>query len=77
MKAQNLVIFSQLSEGVDDDTWNYHLHKNEYSKWFGTYVKDNTLAEIARKVENDKSLKSKETRKKIQQAIEERYSAPV
>jgi len=77
LKAQNLVIFSQLSEGVDDETWNFHLHKNEYSKWFGTYVKDDTLAEIARKVENDKSLKSKESRKKIQQAIEERYSAPV
>ncbi len=77
LKAQNLVIFSQIAQGVDDATWNYHLHNNEYSKWFGSYVKDDTLAEIARSVENDKSLKAKESRKKILAAIEERYSAPV
>lgn len=77
LKAQNLVIFSQLAEGVDDDTWTYHLRRNEYSKWFGTYVKDDTLAEIAREVEDAKGLDSKESRKRIQKAIEERYSAPV
>ncbi|MDX2108133.1 MAG: HAD hydrolase family protein [Candidatus Melainabacteria bacterium] len=77
LKAQNLVIFSQLAEGVDDDTWTYHLRRNEYSKWFGTYVKDDTLAEIAREVEDAKGLDPKESRKRIQKAIEERYSAPV
>lgn len=77
LKAQNLVIFSQMAEGVDDDTWTYHLRRNEYSKWFGTYVKDDTLAEIAREVEDAKGLDPKESRKRIQKAIEERYSAPV
>lgn len=77
LKAQNLVIFTQLLEGVDDDTWNFHLHKNEYSKWFASYVKDDKLAKIARDVENDKALKPNESRQKIKSAIEERYSAPV
>lgn len=77
LKAQNLVIFSQMAEGVDDDTWLFHLRRNEYSKWFGTFVKDDTLADIAREVEDAKGLDPKESRKRIQKAIEERYSAPV
>src|SRR5262249_9127012 len=31
LRAQNLKTFLQLAEGVDDDTWMFHLRKGDYS----------------------------------------------
>jgi hypothetical protein len=33
LRAQNLMIFLQLADGVDDRTWQHHLHAGDYSRW--------------------------------------------
>lgn len=76
LQAQNLMIFMQLAEGVDDDTWTYHLRKGDYSQWFRDVVKDETLAMEAARVEGLTDLSAAETRKLIKAAINERYTAP-
>jgi len=76
LRAQNLVSFLQLADGVDDETWNYHLRCGDYSRWFREYIKDPELARDARRVEADLSLDPRQSREKIRGAIEQRYTAP-
>jgi hydroxymethylpyrimidine pyrophosphatase-like HAD family hydrolase/GTPase SAR1 family protein len=44
LKANNLHTFMQMGSGVDDKTWLYHLHRNDYTNWFRASVKDEKLA---------------------------------
>jgi hypothetical protein len=44
LRAQNLAIFSQIAEGIDEKTWRFHLHRGDYSRWFRGAVKDRYLA---------------------------------
>ena len=37
----------QIADGVDDDTWLYHLRAGDYSLWFHEGIKDDALAEQA------------------------------
>jgi hypothetical protein len=76
LRAQNLVIFLQLAEGVDDETWLYHLRRGDYSRWFRTCIKDEGLADEAAAIEEDQELSVDETRARIRHAIEERYTLP-
>jgi hypothetical protein len=55
LRAQNLVIFLQLTEGVDDQTWLHHLRAGEYSRWFEEAIKDPELAIEASAIEQDKT----------------------
>ena len=38
--AQNLIMFLQMADGVDADTWQYHRDRRDYSRWFDTSIKD-------------------------------------
>jgi hydroxymethylpyrimidine pyrophosphatase-like HAD family hydrolase len=76
LKAHNLQLFVLLADGVDDDTWNYHLRKGEYSKWFRDMVKDPQLAEAAETVERNGALDANATRAVIREAIQQRYTLP-
>ena len=76
LRAQNLLIFMQLAEGVDDETWLYHLGRKEYSSWFRKHIKDDSLANEAERIESDETLEPKESRARIKEAIERRYTAP-
>jgi len=44
LRAQNLMIFQQIAEGIDDETWEYHLRKGDYSDWFRRQIRDKDLA---------------------------------
>jgi hydroxymethylpyrimidine pyrophosphatase-like HAD family hydrolase len=76
LRAQNLSLFMQLANGVDDETWFHHLRQRDYSRWFGDGIKDDDLAEEARKIEEDDSLSASESRKKMGALIAERYTLP-
>ena len=76
LRAQNLKMFEQLAEGVDDATWLHHLRRGDYSRWFREEVKDEGLAREARQVEQDESLDPEESRKRIFAAIDRRYTLP-
>ena len=73
LRAQNLTIFLQLAEGVDDETWDYHLRQGDYSKWFLDCVKDEDLAAVAKQVAAMEDLSPGESRTMIRSAIEQDY----
>jgi hypothetical protein len=76
LRAQNMKIFTQLAEGVDEDTWAHHLHQADYSRWLRDAVKDSAIAEEVAKVEKDAQLKPAESRTQILDAIRKHYTAP-
>jgi hypothetical protein len=76
LRAQNLKTFLQLAEGVDDETWMFHLRNGDYSTWFETIVKDNELKRQAAEIESDQNISAQESRERIKQAVEARYTAP-
>jgi hypothetical protein len=76
LRAQNLMIFVQLLEGVDDDTWLFHLRKGEYSQWFRDNIKNKELAEAAAAVEEDQNLSATDSKARIKEEIEKRFTLP-
>jgi HAD superfamily hydrolase (TIGR01484 family) len=76
LRAQNLQLFLQIADGVDDETWRHHLQRGEYSQWFRGAIKDNDLAEEAQKVERDESASPQQSRQRMRELIEARYTTP-
>jgi hypothetical protein len=74
LRAHNLQMFLRLLEGIDDDTWIYHLHKGEYSQWFREKIKDDELADEAEYVEQKNNISPSESRDIIKNKIQERYT---
>jgi hydroxymethylpyrimidine pyrophosphatase-like HAD family hydrolase len=77
LRAQNLMMFIQLAEGVDESTWTYHLRRGDYSGWFREFVKDDELAANTAAIERDSRLSAEESRRRIKEMIQSRYTAPV
>jgi hypothetical protein len=75
LRAQNLNVFLQLADGVDDDTWMYHLKRGDYTRWFRHVIKDEPLAKDALAIEQDQAISPSESRSRIKQAVETRYTA--
>jgi hypothetical protein len=76
LRAQNLLVFLQMAEGVDDETWLYHLRRGDYSVWFADRIKDDELAAEARQVEQTETLGAVDSRELIKAMIERRYTLP-
>jgi HAD superfamily hydrolase (TIGR01484 family) len=76
LRAQNMNTFAQLAEGVDDETWAYHLSQSDYSRWLRESVKDQAIAEEVAATEKDKTLSRAESRSRIVEAIRKHYTAP-
>jgi HAD superfamily hydrolase (TIGR01484 family) len=74
LRAQNLELFTQIADGVDDDTWRYHLEQHDVSRWFRAVIKDDPLADEAAAIEEDAQHPANETRARIRAAIEQRYT---
>jgi hypothetical protein len=66
----------QLADGVDDETWLYHLRNGDFSNWFRSIIKDDELADEAAQIEQNQGLSARESREALRSAIESRYSAP-
>lgn len=76
LRAQNLMIFLQIAEGVDDATWLHHLRAGDYSKWIRQAVKDGQLADEVAAVEKDETLALAQTKARVREAVNRRYTAP-
>lgn len=76
LRAHNLMIFVQIAEGIDDETWEYHLRAGNYSDWFRRQIRDKKLAKETAEAEGDESLSPEESRKLILGAVRRRYTAP-
>jgi HAD superfamily hydrolase (TIGR01484 family) len=77
IKCQNLFLFMQVGEGIDDDTWLYHLRRGDYSSWFRDVIRDQTLAEGTAQIEQNVELSASESRDGIRELIAQRYTLPV
>jgi hypothetical protein len=76
LRAQNLNLFLQVADGVDDETWMHHLRQGDYSQWFRSKIKDADLAGEAELVEQQSALTPQDSRAAIRAAIESRYTLP-
>jgi hypothetical protein len=76
LRAQNLITFIELAQGVDDETWLYHLRRGDYSDWFRSVINDEELAKEAEKVEKMEGASSEKSRTLIKTIIEARYTRP-
>jgi HAD superfamily hydrolase (TIGR01484 family) len=72
LRAQNLTMFLQMAEGVDDETWLYHLKQGDISRWFRNVIKDPELAAEAEWMETT-DITAEESRRRIRAEIEQRY----
>ena len=79
LRAQNLRLFLQVADGVDDDTWLHHLRQRDYSRWIREAMKDEDLANDVAGIENASDVAPKlspnESRTRIRAAVESRYTA--
>ena len=77
LKAQNLTIFLRMAEGVDDDTWLWHLNRKDYSRWFRENIKDAELASEAERVEVEgEQMPVTSSKERIKSLVEERFTLP-
>jgi HAD superfamily hydrolase (TIGR01484 family) len=76
LRAHNLILFLDLADGVDDETWLYHLRKGEPSEWLRRGIKDESLAANVAAIERDRSLDAAASRKKVRELIEAVYTLP-
>jgi hydroxymethylpyrimidine pyrophosphatase-like HAD family hydrolase/GTPase SAR1 family protein len=75
LRAQNLMLFLQLADGVDDETWDFHLKEGDYSHWFQDCIKDDNLAAVAKRIEGLQAT-PQESRSLIRAAVEQDYTLP-
>jgi hydroxymethylpyrimidine pyrophosphatase-like HAD family hydrolase len=76
LRAKNLIQFLELAEGVDDDTWAYHLRLGDYSRWFRDSINDEDLAAETERVERTHNAAKAESLPLLRTAIERRYTLP-
>lgn len=76
LRAQNLMLFLQIADGIDDATWDYHLRQGDYARWFRDCIKDDGLAAEADRVAKLPRITPTESRALIRTAVERDYTLP-
>jgi hypothetical protein len=77
LPAQNLKIFMQLGEGVDDKTWEHHLRNGDYAEWFRDIIKDDELAAKADELSKNGNVPAAKSREQLLDYIRKRYEPEV
>jgi hypothetical protein len=70
--ANNLMLFAHIAEGIDEDTWSWHLHRHDYTNWFRDTIHDDQLAQVAEAATNIKD--SADSRRQILTFINSKYT---
>lgn len=76
LRADNLIRFLELAEGVDTETWDFHFRRGDYSRWFREGIKDPALADEAEVLERARPGDKHEALAVLRAAIERRYTLP-
>jgi hypothetical protein len=76
LRAHNLILFMDLADGVDDETWLFHLRRGEISQWLRRGIKDEPLATQAAAIERNQQLDAAASRRKLRELIEATYTLP-
>ncbi len=69
----NLKEFVKMGTGIDDETWNYHLKRHDYSNWFREVIKDAELADMIEDIERTQDLSPGQSRQLITDHIHDRF----
>jgi hypothetical protein len=77
LRAQNLALFLQIAEGIDDPTWLHHLRAGDYSRWLAESIKDLELAREVALIEKNEALDASESRARVKEAIDRGYTAAI
>src|SRR4029450_7886124 len=62
LRAQNLGLFVQIAEGVDEETWLHHLRRGDYSRGFRDAIKNEDLAREAAAIEETADVSAADRR---------------
>jgi HAD superfamily hydrolase (TIGR01484 family) len=73
LRAHNLAAFLQLAQGIDDDTWLFHLRNGDYTRWFRNSIKDDDLADEVQGLES--SQDPARSRSELAASVKRRYAA--
>lgn len=76
IRCQNLFLFMQIGDGLDDETWLYHLKRGDYSAWVRDAIHDKELACEIEDIEKSE-LSCAQAKEVLRKSIEKRYSFPV
>ncbi|MEW4566503.1 HAD family hydrolase [Tautonia sp. JC769] len=76
LRAQNLWMFLQIGEGVDEETWLHHLRNGDYASWFRGALKDQGLADEARAIADRVGSDAAEGRAALRAAVARHYMLP-
>jgi len=76
LRAQNLWMFCQIAEGLDEQTWMFHLRRRDYSRWFRKAIRDEYLAQQAERIELRADLTWLQSRHLIRELVSARYTLP-
>lgn len=76
LRAPNLITFMELGDGVDDDTWVFHLQRHDVSQWLREAIKDEELADKVAAIEAEEADDPDTSRKEIRKLIEAVYTLP-
>lgn len=76
LRAQNLIVFTQLADGVDPDTWLYHWQRGDVSGWLENCVKDEDLTGQVKALEQDVPDDADASRKAVRDLIRQHYTLP-
>jgi hypothetical protein len=76
LRAQNLQLFLQLADGVDDATWLHHLREGDYARWFRDAIKNEPLAAEVEQIQHQFGDDPVESRARLRQAVQRRYTTP-
>jgi HAD superfamily hydrolase (TIGR01484 family) len=76
LRAQNLGLFMQLADGVDDETWLHHLKQRDYSRWLREAIKNDQLAGEVEAIEREGGRDARKSRERVRSAIERVYTLP-
>jgi hypothetical protein len=74
LRAQNLTLFLQIGEGVDEATWLHHFRRGDFSDWFRTAIKDHELAAEVQEIERQPNVGVEEGRARVREAVAKRYT---
>ena len=62
--------------GLGAHVQRFHLERGDYSRWFREMIKDDDLARAAEPIEANSDLSLADSRARIRDAIEARYTLP-
>ena len=71
--ANNLIMFQHIAEGIDIETWLYHLHRKDFTNWFRKTIHDEDLARVGEEAERMKDAPG--SRQLVLDFIAQKYTA--